>query len=233
MSQHAASRSITVPHLRASDYSAHYSGPAGLIEAVWSTPRQADPRTVAVVCHPHPLHGGNLNNKIALTLARAFCGLGVRTVRFNFRGAGGSEGSHDHGRGETEDLLAVIDQARKHHPGCTLWLAGFSFGAYVALRAAQFIQVDRLITIAPPVNLYDFSALTAPACPWLLIQGTADDVVPCKEVAKWASRLYPAPESVFLDGIDHYFHGQLNTLRSLLIERITAHSLSHRAVYIA
>src|SRR3569832_1211270 len=140
---------------------------------------------------------------------------------------------HDSKHGETKDKLAVIRGVREHHPDSALWLAGFSFGAYVALQAAQRVDVDRLITVAPPVNLYDFSDLAAPECPWLLIQGTADEVVPCREVAKWASRLYPAPEGVYLDGIDHYFHGKLNTLQSLLNDRITTHTLSRRAAHIA
>lgn len=192
-----------------------------------------EPQTVAIVCHPHPLHGGNLNNKITHTLARTFCRLGVRTVRFNFRGAGASESRYDGGRGETEDLLAIMGNVRERHPHCALWLAGFSFGAYVVLRAAQQVEIEWLITIVPPVNLYDFSELAAPECPWLLIQGTADEVVPCKEVAKWASRLYPAPEGVYLDDIDHYFHGKLNTLQSLLIDRINTQTLSHYATHIA
>jgi len=231
--QHAQSRVINTARLHAHDHPTEFRGPAGVLEAVWSTPQASDTRTVAIICHPHPLHGGNLNNKITHTLARTFCGLGIQAVRFNFRGTGGSDGNHDGGRGETEDLLAVIRGVREHHPDSALWLAGFSFGAYVALQAAQRVDVDRLITVAPPVNLYDFSELAAPECPWLLIQGTADEVVPCREVAKWASRLYPAPEGVYLDGIDHYFHGKLNTLQSLLIDRITTHTLSRRAAHIA
>lgn len=196
-----------------------FVGPAGLLEAVWSNapcaPNGSEPPTIAVICHPHSLHGGNLNNKITHTLARSFCELGAQSVRFNFRGAGRSEGRYDGGLGETEDLLAVIRDVRAQHPDCALWLAGFSFGAYVALRAAQHVNADRLITIAPPVNLYDFGDLAAPDCPWLLIQGTDDEVVPARDVARWACRLCPAPESVFLDGVDHYFHGKLNLLHSL------------------
>lgn len=221
-------------NLQAHDHAIEFVGPAGMLQAICSTPRHTpEPHTVAVICHPHPLHGGDLNNKITHILARTFCGFGARAIRFNFRGAGSSEGDHDHGRGETEDLLAVIGEVRARHPECALWLAGFSFGAYVALRAAQEIAVERLVTIAPPVNLYDFSNLAAPDCPWLLIQGTHDEVVPAKDVARWAGRLYPAPESVYLDGMDHYFHGKLNALQSVLFDRITAHAYSRRAASIA
>jgi len=207
-----------------------FTGPSGALEGVWSRPRySASPSIVAIICHPHPLHGGNLNNKIAHTLAQACCNLGASAVRFNFRGVGASAGRYDHGQGETEDLIAVIETVRTQQPGAAVWLAGFSFGAYVALRATQHVEVERLITVAPPVNLYDCSELAPPVCPWLLIQGRADEVVPVKDVARWAGRLYPAPESIYLDDVDHYFHGKLNLLQSLLIDRIASHDQACRA----
>ena len=202
------------------------AGPAGDIEARMTPPMTNSPYpAVAVICHPHPLHGGSLDNKVTATLARTLSALGVSALRFNFRGVAA-------GIGETEDLLAVMRQAQTLYPGRALWLAGFSFGAYVALRAAQFMAVDRLITVAPPVNIYDFSDLTAPDCPWLLIQGKDDEIVPCKDVLRWATRLYPAPHCVYLDGVGHYFHGKLNILQSTITDNIAAHSPARHAAAI-
>ncbi len=210
------------------------AGPAGDIEAHMTPPVAVSRhQAVAVVCHPHPQHGGNLDNKVTATLARTLSTLGVPALRFNFRGVGASAGDFAGGIGETEDLIAVIRQAQALYPDRELWLAGFSFGAYVALRAAQFIAVDRLITIAPPVNLYDFTELAAPGCPWLVVQGREDEVVPCKDVLKWASRLYPAPHTVYLDGVGHYFHGQLQTLQTLIADFIAAHSTAPRIADLA
>ena len=111
---------------------------------------------------------------------------------------------------------AVIGEAARLFPERALWLAGFSFGAYVAMRALRHAEAARLITVAPPVHLYDCADLPAPHCPWLLIQGRDDEVVPCKEVMRWASRRYPAPRAVYLDGVGHYFHGRLATLRAVI-----------------
>ncbi len=209
------------------------AGPAGDIEARMTPPMTNSPYpAVAVICHPHPLHGGSLDNKVTATLARTLSALGVSALRFNFRGVGASTGTFAAGIGETEDLLAVMRQAQTLYPGRALWLAGFSFGAYVALRAAQFMAVDRLITVAPPVNIYDFSDLTAPDCPWLLIQGKDDEIVPCKDVLRWATRLYPAPHCVYLDGVGHYFHGKLNILQSTITDNIAAHSPARHAAAI-
>lgn len=192
------------------------AGPAGEIEARLTPPGAADYPAVAVVCHPHPLYGGSLDNKVTATLARTLGERGIPALRFNFRGVGASAGAYADGAGETEDLLAVVDVARRLYPERELWLAGFSFGAYVALRAARRADPARLITVAPPVHLYDCAALPAPQCPWLLIQGRNDEVVSCSEVMRWASRCYPAPHAVYLDGVGHYFHGRLATLRAVI-----------------
>ena len=226
----------TVPHTpstnrRSRERRLTLSGPEGKIEAR-VIPPVAGSRypAVAVVCHPHPLHGGNLDNKVTATLAKTMSALGVPVLRFNFRGVGASGGQFAAGVGETEDLLAVIRQAHDLYPERALWLAGFSFGAYVALRASHHTAVDRLITVAPPVNLYDVADLAPPECPWLLIQGTDDEVVPYKEVLKWATRLYPAPHSVYLDGVGHYFHGKLNLLQTVITDNITSSAVPSRPI---
>lgn len=192
-------------------------GPTGMLEALAGCPAPEQQRgVVGIVCHPHPLYGGTLNNKVVHTVARTFTDLGARALRFNFRGVGKSEGEYDHGNGETDDLLAVLDWVRLRRPDDEVWLAGFSFGAYVALRAAGQVPVQRLITIAPAVHLYDFAALPPPNCPWILVQGSADEVVPAAEVLAWRERLAPRPQLIYMEQAGHFFHQRLNDLRDEL-----------------
>jgi len=192
------------------------AGPAGALEALTVCPAHDDSVATAVILHPHPLHGGTMHNKVVHTLARAFGELGVASVRFNFRGVGSSAGVFAHGEGETDDALAVIAWLRQQRPGIPVWLAGFSFGATVALRAAASAQVSGLITVAPAVHLYDYSALALPRCPWLLIQGEADEVVPVEMVRDWLSGIAVQPQTLFLPGVSHFFHGHLTELKSAL-----------------
>jgi alpha/beta superfamily hydrolase len=188
------------------------AGPAGPLEAMLEDPGSAA-RQVAVVCHPHPLFGGTMHNKVVTTVARALRDEGVPTVRFNFRGVGASAGSFDSGNGETADAAAVADWCSTRWPGCDLVIAGFSFGAYVALRLAQSRPASLLITIAPPVGNFDFSGLAAPQCPWLVLQGDADEVVDARRVVDWAESLEPRPRLTLLPGVGHFFHGRLHELR--------------------
>ncbi len=190
-------------------------GPCGPLEARWDRPDpppSAGP--CAILCHPHPLHGGTLTNKVVHTLAVGLARLGVPALRFNFRGVGASAGTYDEGRGETEDLLAVIDHVRACHPGGEIWLGGFSFGAFVALRASRARPVARLLTVAPPVNLFPCEA--PPAVPWLLIQGDADEIVPCDQVLAWAEALPHRPHIACLTGAGHFFHRRLGDLSEAL-----------------
>lgn len=199
-------------------------GPAGALEALTSCPKSENDRGVTVViCHPHPLYGGTLDNKVVHTLARAFVELGFRTVRFNFRGVGKSTGSFAHGHGETDDLLAVVGWVRSHRPNDALWLAGFSFGAYVALRAAAQAKAAGLVTVAPAVHLYDFASLNLPTCPWLLIQGEADEVVPVEKVRTWLTAISTQPEVLFLPDVGHFFHQRLHELATALRNFVPAH----------
>jgi alpha/beta superfamily hydrolase len=192
-------------------------GPAGVLE-VLAEPPEPDKRrpAVVIVCHPLPTHGGTLRNKVVHMTARALRELGLYTVRFNFRGVGASEGEFDNGFGETDDLLAVVDWVQRVLPDCELWLAGFSFGSYVAARASQKVKVRQLISIAPPVHHYDFEALERPDCPWLIIQGDEDDVVPPDEVYKWAEAIEPEPQLVRMEETDHFFHRRLMDLRGVI-----------------
>jgi hypothetical protein len=200
----------------------HLAGPAGALEALIACPADETIAATAVICHPHPLHGGTMQNKVVHTLARGFADLGLRSVRFNFRGVGASEGRFAHGKGETDDLMAVLAWVRAQRPDDAIWLAGFSFGAYVALRAAAHFPIAQLVTVAPAVHLYDFAALATPRAPWLLIQGLHDEVVPATEVLAWAQSLAPGPEVVALPHIGHYFHQRLPELRAVVVERLGA-----------
>ncbi len=194
----------------------HIPGPAGDIEALLETPEPPDTRHFGVVCHPHPLYGGTLDNKVVYTLARAFGELGAPTLRFNFRGVGTSAGAYDSGVGEAEDLLAVITHGRQLFPGAALWLAGFSFGGAVAIRSAARAQPERLVAVAPGVTLLDVGSV-APASPWLIVQGDADDVIEPRYVLEWASRLTPRPTVSVLQGAGHFFHGRLHDLRQAVV----------------
>jgi len=198
-------------------------GPAGGLEALVEVPT-LDPASdsaatarFGVVCHPHPLYGGALDNKVVYTLARAFVELGVPAIRFNFRGVGHSAGSYDDGRGETEDVLAVIAYGRERWPDAALWLAGFSFGGAVAVRAAAQARPERLVTVAPGITRVPMEGIDSPACPWLIVQGDADDVIDPAAVRDWAARQSTAPAMRVLPGTGHFFHGRLPELRQAVL----------------
>ena len=190
-------------------------GPAGPLEALVEDPG-GEPRALAVVCHPHPLYQGTMRNKVVHTLARAANGCGAPSVRFNFRGVGASAGGWDEGRGETEDALAVIEWARARWPGRGLWLAGFSFGAFVALRAAGSARPDALVTVAPPVQRFPLGETPEVGAPWLLVQGEADELVDHRQVVAWAQARRPAPQLALLPGTSHFFHGRLGELQQVV-----------------
>ncbi len=191
-------------------------GPAGAIEAMIERPPDGRADFVAVCCHPHPLYGGTMQNKVVHTLARACQDQGVTSVRFNFRGVGGSAGRHDDGGGESEDAAAVADWAGKATGAARLWSLGFSFGGFVAYRLATLRDAAALVTVAPPVRRFDFTTLAAPRCPWLVAQGDADELVDHEAVLAWTRSVEPAPQVRILSGAEHFFHGRLTELRSLI-----------------
>lgn len=192
-------------------------GPAGKLECVTDVPDPEDGRPATIViCHPHPVHGGTMHNKVVTIMERSMRELGLRTVRFNFRCAGESDGEYDEGYGETDDLFAVIEWVRHARPDDELWLGGFSFGAYIAQRAAQNLKLGQLISIAPPVDRYEYSQLQHPNCPWLVVQGDEDDVVALEDVACWVEKLDPQPEFLVMEQAGHFFHRRLMDLRGLL-----------------
>jgi alpha/beta superfamily hydrolase len=191
-------------------------GPAGAIEAMIEKPPDARTDIVAVCCHPHPLYGGAMQNKVVHTLARACQDQRVTTVRFNFRGVGASAGKHDDGVGESEDAAVVADWARNATGASRLWSLGFSFGGFVAYRLATIRDAAALVTVAPPVQRFDFTKLPVPRCPWLVAQGDTDEFVDHERVLDWTRSLEPPPEVRILAGAEHFFHGRLTELRSLL-----------------
>jgi alpha/beta superfamily hydrolase len=195
------------------------AGPAGEVEAVVEDPGAAATR-YAVVCHPHPLFGGTMDNKVVTTIARALSQAGIATLRFNFRGVGSSAGVFDQGAGETDDADAVASWGAERWPGRALVLAGFSFGAAIALRLAQRRLPQHLITVAPAIALFDAAAMSVPRCPWLVIQGDADDVVDPRAVIHWVDGLDPKPQLTVLPGVGHFFHGRLLELRDAVFDAI-------------
>lgn len=192
------------------------AGPSGALELATDLPPADTPvRGVAVICHPHPQHGGTMDNKVAQMLARTFVQLGYRAVRFNFRGTGASEGTWDEGRGEIDDALAVI--ADQRDPALPLALAGFSFGAYVTSQAAKRladtgVPAERLVLVGPATQ--NFEVATVPP-DTIVVHGEADDVVPLTATLDWA-RPQHLPVIV-MPGVGHFFHGQLTLLKSIVV----------------
>ncbi len=197
------------------------AGPAGVLQCAIDAP-PGPPRGVAVLCHPNPVQGGTMDNKVMHTLARAFAQLGCTAVRFNFRGVGESAGVWDEGRGEVDDAWAVVQAL--HEPGLPLLLGGFSFGGYVATQLAQRLaaepagpQAARLVLIAPAVGRFDVAPVPANT---VLVHGEADDVVPLAAVLDWA-RPQALPLTV-VPGAGHFFHGQLPLLKGLVTQAFDA-----------
>jgi alpha/beta superfamily hydrolase len=186
-------------------------GPAGTIEAVLDVPAAA-PQGVALVCHPHPLQGGTLDNKVAQTLARTFAKLGYAAARFNFRGVGNSAGTFAEGIGETDDALAVLAHVRgRFGDGLPVALAGFSFGSFVQTRVAERVHAEGLVLVGPAVNRFRMQRVQANA---IVVHGEEDDVVPLADVFAWA-RPQQLPVVVF-PGCGHFFHGRLPQLASVV-----------------
>lgn len=191
-------------------------GPCGDLEALTDVPAPDDERAAtAIICHPVG-DGGTMHNKVVHIVERAFRELGARTVRFNFRGVGGSQGDYDQGFGECDDLLAVAEWVRGVRQGDELWLGGYGFGAYVAIRACQKLSVTQLVVVAPPVEDYDFAALPRPSCPWMVIQGDADARVNPDAVYKWIEEMDDPPQLLRMEDADHTFHRRLMDLRGAI-----------------
>jgi len=199
-------------------------GPAGVLEA--RANNTGSNNAIGIVCHPHPLYQGSMDNKVVTTIVRAFQTLGLKTIRFNFRGIGKSEGSYSQGIGEVEDLESIIRWVKENHPNDRIYLAGFSFGSYIATKYASETKIDiaALLTVAPAITHFDFLSLPVPPCPWVIIHGSKDELISLSEVKKWVEdtkqkhQRFPI-ELIIIEEATHFFHGCLVTLRNQ-IEKI-------------
>lgn len=189
------------------------AGSAGQLEGMLHLP-DSEPVAIAVVAHPLPTMGGTMDNKIVTTLCKTFAELGFATLRFNFRGVGASEGEFDSGNGELADMLAVIQHAQDAFGHLPLILSGFSFGGYVAARAAQHLhpQPHKLVLVAPAVGRF---AMPTVAHNTLMIHGEQDEVIPLADALDWA-RPQHLPIVVFPEA-GHFFHGRLNQLKQIVL----------------
>ena len=197
------------------------AGPAGTIEILRDEPAAGQPvRGTAVIAHPHPLFGGTMDNKVVQTLARAFVQSGWAALRFNFRGVGASEGEHDEGLGETQDMLALVAGQAGEGP---LALAGFSFGSFVATRAVETLwgtrAIDKIVLVGTAASRFEVASLPHEAHDrTLVVHGEQDDTVPLAAVMDWA-RPQSLPVTV-VPGGGHFFHGQLPLLKSLVLRHL-------------
>lgn len=204
-------------------------GPVGSIEAVLTGCQPGDTlEQLAIVCHPHPLFGGTMNNKVVVTLVRAYRDKEIPSIRFNFRGVGASDGTYDDGIGETDDFWAVYQWAQEHMPSQRMFIAGFSFGSYVASRgyarlAERENQIpEHLLLIAPAVSKWDFSEVfPLPGDIWV-VMGDADEVVPPEAVFEWVESVYPPIQLLRMEGASHFFHKRLSDLKQLVTQDVLA-----------
>ena len=202
------------------------TGTVGQIEALLEEGQVDGPFSgqgyVAVICHPHPLYGGTMDNKVVSTLARIYRELGITSLRFNFRGVGTSEGEHDEARGEVDDLCLVSEWLLQQYPGSRLLLAGFSFGTAVVAAASERMTVAQMILIAPPVMRYPYAPRGEFACPVALVLGGQDEKVEKDAVLTWLESLESPVATIVIPEASHFFHGQLNSLREKLGAQLSA-----------
>jgi alpha/beta superfamily hydrolase len=193
-------------------------GPAGPLEAMlWTVPADSDPSFAAVVCHPHPLFGGTMHNKVVYQAAKALHSRGIPVLRFNFRGTGRSEGQHDQGLGERQDVRAAIDYLAAEFPGRPILLAGFSFGSWVGLRVGcEDARVSRLIGMGVPVERSDLGYLLDCKKPKLIIQGSNDEFGPRAKIESLFAKLPPPKRLELVDGADHFFAGRLQEVAAAI-----------------
>ena len=186
------------------------AGPEGDLEALLEEPEDGDPRLCAVVCHPHPIFGGTMHNKVVYRLARGLRRAGIVVLRFNFRGVGVSDGAFDEGIGEKDDFRAGIDFMARRYPGVPIWAAGMSFGSWVAMTAgADDNRVTTLVGIAVPISLYDFSAVRVSTKPKFFIHGEHDEICALRAVREFYDHASEPKDLVVIDAANHLFDGQV------------------------
>lgn len=195
-------------------------GKVGQLQAVFH-PTKEPSSDFLIVCHPHPLHGGTMDNKVVTTIAKTYLDRGVNVVRFNYRGVGESEGEYGDNKGEVDDALSIFAWLHKHYSVKRLFLAGFSFGSYIAAKAARSITDDgfvvpHLLMVAPSVEHSPFELAVPLASPCTVIMGRLDEVVPFDSVATWVEGQSTQIEMLVLPEATHFFHRQLITLKNEL-----------------
>jgi alpha/beta superfamily hydrolase len=189
-----------------------FEGPAGQIEGILKEPVGGVIRA-AIVCHPHPLFGGTMHNKVVFRIARTFEDAGFAVLRFNFRGTGQSHGEHDHGRGEQDDLSAAMSFVEERYPDAEVWVAGFSFGSAVMLRSAACDdRVRAIVAAGVPVSRYDFSGVAQCNKPKLFVQGSLDEFGSAVDLEKLFAALDEPKQLRIIEGADHFFEGHLTEL---------------------
>ena len=190
-------------------------GPVGKLQAIHEP--SEDAQAAVVICHPHPQFGGTMRNKVVYELSRTFAEAGCATLRFNFRGVEESEGNWDEARGEVDDARAAIEWMEMQYPDTPLWLAGFSFGGYAGLKAAQGdARIVRMIAVAPAVNHWDFSFMRSETRPLTVVMGTEDEIVPFEKVAAWAGTL-PNVKFHPIEGAGHFFTNHMQGMKQALL----------------
>jgi alpha/beta superfamily hydrolase len=194
-----------------------FNGPEGRLEGRYTQGKAAD-APIALLLHPHPLHGGTMNNKIVYTLFQVFSRRGFSVLRFNFRGVGRSQGAYDRGEGELSDAAAALDWLQTYNPDAeACWVAGFSFGAWIGMQLLmRRPEIDSFIAVAPPANLYPFDFLAPCPSSGLVVQGSKDEIVPPESVMKLVQKLSQQRdidlELRLVEGANHFFHSRLDQL---------------------
>jgi len=192
-------------------------GPAGRLEALLEEPENGEPREAALVCHPHPQHGGTMHNKVVYRIARGLRTAGAVVLRFNYRGVNLSEGEYAHGEGELEDARAALAYLRERYPGLPFTLTGFSFGSRIVLRlGCEGIGARRVIAVGFPTTYKDRSFLHACSVPKIFVQSTHDQYGPASELEPLVASLAEPKKLVLVDAEDHFFAGALSELESTI-----------------
>lgn len=192
----------------AAEFLREIPGPAGPLEALLDVPNGA-PRAVAVLGHPHPLHGGTMHTKALYQAAKAMPRIGVAALRFNFRGCGSSRGAFDAGPGEKDDFRAALTFVEARFPDLPIWAAGMSFGSWIAMTVgAEEPRVSLLLGIAPPVDRYDFDVLKTCTLPKFIIHGESDELISVKAIRKFYAQIPEPKELVTIEDANHLFEGK-------------------------
>jgi uncharacterized protein len=199
-----------------------FEGPVGQLEGLLKFDDSAPAKALAVVCHPHPLFQGTMHNKVVFAVAESFFELGCEVLRFNFRGVGLSSGKHDHGCGEIKDALSAVDYLRSRHAQLACHIAGFSFGAGIAVQASAMDRdLASLTAVAPPFRNFDPKLLQGISLPKLFLQGTADEICPPAQLQELFPLIAQPKALALLEQAGHFFTGHLTALKTIILEHRT------------